>query len=182
MSKKDFYEVDHEPMKPHETHTTGASFSRGVNGQPIPTPLPTCTHDLYGFVNLWQSLWACHQASNEVHTDKEYKNLTLKSLMNTLNCFIKGIKDGCIRWTQEGHDKYLKIQITVLKRGCRTSRRGTQWLCESLEGGSDNKWHTISSSNIWSSLYSCFKATWPSRDMHSIHGICIYKNPLGLKV
>ena len=34
MPKKSFW-MDHEPMKPCETHATGVGFS-GVNGQPIP--------------------------------------------------------------------------------------------------------------------------------------------------
>ena len=46
-----------------------------------------------------------------------------------------------------------------LRGGCRTSRRGTQWLRESLESGSDDKWRAISSSYGWSSSNSFFKAT-----------------------
>ena len=56
MPKKIFFEVDHEPVKRCETHAMALGFSRGVNGQPVPTPLPTHTCDPRGFVDLCQSL------------------------------------------------------------------------------------------------------------------------------
>ena len=45
MPKKRFFWADHEPVKLCETHATGTGFSRGVNGQPVPAPLPTRTCD-----------------------------------------------------------------------------------------------------------------------------------------
>ena len=51
MPKKIFFWADCEPVKPCETHAMGMGLSKGVNGQPVPAPLPTRTHDLCGFVN-----------------------------------------------------------------------------------------------------------------------------------
>ena len=43
--KKFFFGQIVNPMKHCETHAMGTGFSGGVNGQPIPAPLPTCIRD-----------------------------------------------------------------------------------------------------------------------------------------
>ena len=69
---------------------------------------------------------------------KEYENLYLEKLMNTL-ASTKVIKDGGrIRWTQERKTSTWRYWPTSLRGGCRTSKWGAQWFHESLESGSDD--------------------------------------------